>query len=46
MNETDKSKIEAILKTIAGDDELIEQFAGAVGESAEDFGNWIDAVEI
>lgn len=46
MNASDKDKIEKILQVIASDEELIKQFAFALGEETEDFGSWIDSVKI
>ena len=42
MTKNDISKIDVILQVIARDEELCEQFAQAIGETEEDFGDWLD----
>jgi hypothetical protein len=42
----DKEIIEGILRIIARDDVLTEQFAGSIGMSTEEFSEWIDKVQV
>ena len=46
MNDKDKAIIERILKSIAQDDMLIEQFANATGVPEQEFSYWIDKVKL
>lgn len=46
MNKNDISKINSILEVIAKDEELIKQFAAAIGEDETEFGDWIEVVQI
>ncbi len=43
---SDAGAIDRILKAIAQDDSLIEQFAKAVGVEESEFGDWIDSVKV
>lgn len=45
-NVSDNSAIERILRAIAQDDELIRQFAKAVGVPTQTFSRWIDTVKL
>jgi hypothetical protein len=42
----DREIVEGILRIIAGDDVLTEQFAASVGMSTEEFSEWINKVQI
>ena len=46
MNERDKAIIERILKAIAQDDMLIEQFAKVAGLPEQEFSAWVDTVKL
>ncbi len=46
MTKNDKAKVDAILRVIAQDDDLVEQFANAIGETVEDFDQWLDTVKL
>jgi 2-methylisocitrate lyase-like PEP mutase family enzyme len=45
-NVSDNSAIERILRAIAQDDELIRQFAKAVGVPTQTFSRWIDTAKL
>jgi hypothetical protein len=45
-NVSDQAAIESILKAIAQDDELINQFAKVVGVRKDVFDRWIDKVQV